>query len=233
MICLSMFRALLVAGLFALAGAEWHDSYGDGTPDFLRLQSRADQEAFRGWFCYLAEAQFYRLPSELPREITDCSALLRYAYREGLRTHDGDWLRAQGLINPPLLGDVREVRYPNTPLGASLFRIREGPLAPASFGQFADAKTLMRWNTHFVARDLRQARPGDLLFFDDAQSFHSMIYLGAHVVYHTGPQSGGPGEIRRPSIPELMRFPEPRWRPVEGNSNFLGVFRWNILRDPS
>ena len=228
-----MFRVFLAAGLLAVAGAEWRDSYGDGTPDFLRLSSRADQEAFRGWFCFLAEAQFYRPARELPREINDCSALVRYAYRESLRVHDGAWMRAQGIVNPPPLPDVRAVRYPNTPLGAALFRVREGPLHASSFGQFADAKTLMRWNTHFLSRNLRRARPGDLLFFDDAQSFHSMVHLGDHVVYHTGPQAGRPGEIRRPSVDELMNFPEPRWRPLEGNSNFLGVFRWNILRDPS
>jgi uncharacterized protein len=50
------------------------------------------------------------------------------------------------------------------------------------------------------------------------------------VVYHTGPIGKDPGEIRRVSIPDLLHHPSPRWRPVTGNSNFLGVFRWNILR---
>ena len=30
-----------------------------------------------------------------------------------------------------------------------------------------------------------------------------------------------------------MRFPQPEWRPVAGNPDFLGVFRWNILRKVS
>ena len=42
-----------------------------------------------GWFTYLAEAQ-YHAPA-LPPEITDCAALLRFAYREALREHDGRW----------------------------------------------------------------------------------------------------------------------------------------------
>jgi uncharacterized protein len=238
-----MFRVAIAVGLLAASAAPWTDSYGDGTPDFLRLASRADQEAFRGWFRFLAEAQSARPGSEVPREITDCSALLRYAYRESLRPHDGAWLRAQGMDAAPPLADVRAVRYPFTPLGAALFRIRSGPLAPESFGQFADAQTLMRWNAHFVARDLAEARPGDLIFYrqpGDTQSFHSMIYLGPswfentparYVVYHTGPIDGQAGEIRRLTVEELRRHPEPRWRPVAGNPAYLGVYRWNILRD--
>jgi len=50
------------------------------------------------------------------------------------------------------------------------------------------------------------------------------------VVYHTGPIGDAPGEMRRLAISELLQHPSPRWRPVAGNSNFLGVFRWNILR---
>ncbi len=30
---------------------------------------------------------------------------------------------------------------------------------------------------------------------------------------------------------EWTGFPEPRWRPVPGNRNFAGVYRWNILRE--
>jgi uncharacterized protein YfaT (DUF1175 family) len=50
-------------------------------------------------------------------------------------------------------------------------------------------------------------------------------------VYHTGLLGGGPGEIRRPTVEELLRHPSPRWRPNVGNGNFLGVYRWNILRE--
>ena len=38
-------------------------------------------------------------------------------------------------------------------------------LNDGAFAQFADAKTLWQRNTYFVGRDLRRARPGDLLFF--------------------------------------------------------------------
>ena len=57
--------------------------------------------------------------------------------------------------------------------------------------------------------------------------FHSMIYLGAkpdregrrrYLVYHTGPDADGPGEIRRPTVDELRHFPDPDWRPLAGQS---------------
>jgi uncharacterized protein YfaT (DUF1175 family) len=54
---------------------------------------------------------------------------------------------------------------------------------------------------------------------------NSQIY----VVYHTGPIGSHAGEIRRLTVSELLHHPEPRWRPLEGNTNFLGVYRWNIL----
>ena len=70
--------------------------------------------------------------------------------------------------------------------------------------------------------------------------FHSMIYLGPsqiardgarYVVYHTGPDGEDPGIIRRLTTDELLHYPEPQWRPVESNPGFLGVYRWNILRE--
>lgn len=226
----------------AVAFAET-DSEGDGTPDFLRLGPE-DSAAFRQWFTFLAEVQYYR--RDLPPEIDDCAALIRYACREALSRHDDAWAaRVQLPIVPPF-PSVAKYAYPFTPLHAGLFRTRPGPFLPAdlrsgAFAEFADAKVLQRFNTHPVARDLAQARPGDLLFFRQAGGtlpFHSMIWLGRshfeqdandYVIYHTGPIRGGPGEIRRLTSDQLLRHPEPRWRPVEGNSNFLGVYQWNIL----
>jgi uncharacterized protein YfaT (DUF1175 family) len=37
--------------------------------------------------------------------------------------------------------------------------------------------------------------------------------------------------MKRLSVAELLRFPDPQWRPLAANPQFLGVFRWNILRD--
>ena len=223
------------------------DAAEDGTPDFLRIENRHDRQAFRRWFTYLAEAQYFQNPSARPAEINDCAALIRYAYREALRTHDTGWANSTNLRTVPAFDSVGKYQYPFTPLGASLFRVRGGPfrrsdLTDDTFLQFADARTLWRFNTHFVTRDLARALPGDLLFFRQEAghvNFHSMIYLGAsqlrndgqrYVVYHTGPSDSDPGEIRMLTVEELMRFPQAEWRPFQANTSFLGISRWNILR---
>lgn len=222
------------------------DLVGDGTPDFLRLHDPSDRLAFRHWFTLLAESQDYR-GKPLP-EIDDCAALLRFAYREALREHDASWTHAMALAAPAASGDIQQYQYPYTPLGAGLFRVRNGrfvgsDLHDGAFAEFADAETLWRHNTFSVGRNVARARPGDLLFFrqDRAEHmpFHAMIYLGRSqvepgseqfVVYHTGPTGKSPGQIKRLSIAELLNYPDARWRPVASNPAFLGVYRWNILR---
>src|SRR5215831_4848728 len=131
------------------------DRSGDGTPGFLRLDEEADRRAFRHWFTFLAESQCYRQPGRLPREINDCAALIRFAYRQALREHDGAWASELDLDSVPSEASVRKFTYPRTPLGAGLFRVRPGPFAASNthdgaFAQFADAHTLQQFNTYLV-----------------------------------------------------------------------------------
>ncbi|HKO04835.1 MAG TPA: DUF1175 family protein [Candidatus Acidoferrales bacterium] len=228
------------------------DRAGDGTPDFLRLDSPSDRDAFRRWFTFVAEAQAFAPAAALPREIVDCAALARFAYREALRPHDAAWAEPLHLAALPAIPAIEKYAYPFTPLGAGLFRVRPGPFLASdgmdgTFAEFADAKTLSRFNAFFVTRKVERAQPGDLFFYrqhSESEPYHTMIFLGASqfepgqfepgreswVIYHTGPLRDGPGEIRRVALEELLGHPEPRWRPVPGNPYFLGVYRWNILR---
>ena len=225
------------------------DSRQDGTPDFLRLDDPADRRAFIRWFTFLAEAQYFQDPSARPAEINDCAALIRYAYREALHAHNSAWTAQAHLPLIPALASVAKYEYPYTALGAALLRVQPGPFRetdPASgvFTQFADVKSLWRFNTFLMGRDLDRAESADLLFYRQdhnagAATFHSMIYLGPsqmrpdgarYVLYHTGPQDAGPGEMRRLTLDELRHFPEGEWRPESGNARFLGVYRWNILK---
>jgi uncharacterized protein YfaT (DUF1175 family) len=224
----------------------WTDRFADGTPDFIRITDPADQAAFRQWFIAIADYQAVRPRTEVPAEITDCASLLRYAYREALKRHDATWFASTGIEVSALPGEIRAWHYPETPLGASLFRIRPGGFEAAdisngAFAQFADAKTLVERNAYLVGRDVREAQPGDLLFyrqFGQSSPWHTMIVtrIGADaaVVYDTGPIGGSAhgkaGELRRVTLAELLDHPQPQWRPVPGNPNFLGVYRWNILR---
>lgn len=237
---------------FAPAFVELHtilqktDRNSDGTPDFLRLDDDHDRQAFRRWFTFLAEVQYFQAPQARPAEINDCAALIRYAYREALRNHDSAWAAGARLPLVPALDSIAKYEYPYTPLGPALFRVRSGPFRPSdledgTFTQFADAQTLQRLNTHFFTRDVARAEPGNLLFFrqlSEHMPFHSMIYIGKsqigrgsarYVLYHTGPTASDPGEIRRLTIEELLHYPEPQWRPISANPSFLGVYRWNIL----
>src|SRR5512137_639885 len=108
------------------------------------LDSPADREAFRRWFCYIAETSYYR--QSLPVEVNDCAALVRYAYREALRRHTPEWRRLFAAPRPFYSSDVGQFSYPDTPTGARLFATAEG------YAEFADALSLRQYNTHLAGR---------------------------------------------------------------------------------
>ena len=195
----------------------------------LRLADAGDRQTLRSWFVLLVDAAFYRPPAE----VTDCAALVRYALRESLRPHTAEWLRRAGLPLAPGLGDVRQRPAARDGM-LPLFRIAQ---AEGAVAEFADAKTIVRWNTRRIARDASAARPGDLLYYrqpSQRQPDHLMIVVGPSrfdgsapdfVVYHTGPDGSDPGEIRKVRLADLRRHPAPRWRPIPANEAFVGVFR--------
>jgi hypothetical protein len=219
------------------------DSFGDGVPDALRLHTSEDRLAFRKWFTAIADQEADQPAAKVPAEIDDCAALLRYCYREALSRHDARWIEAQPEAEEfTKLSSIVQYRYPETPLGLNLFRVRFGPYSSdddrnGAFAQFADAHALLELNTYFVGRDVRMAQPGDLLFYrqlEQNSQWHSMIVTGEPsewVVYDTGPIGRNKGEIRRIAIIDLLHHPDARWRPLPENTNFLGVYRWNILHD--
>ena len=200
----------------------------------LHLSDASDRAAVRSWFVLLADAQFER---QAP-EVIDCAALVRFAYREALRAHTPEWARRIDLPFTPTFPDVRSGPKPGAN-GWPLFRVSPG--ASARYGQFADARTLIRLNTRALGRDVSAAQPGDLLYFhqpEQQQPDHVMVFVGrsffdpeAHdwVVYHTGPSADGPGEVRKVRLRDLQQHPSPRWRPLTVNRQFVGVFRLAAL----
>ena len=92
-------RTRAITSAEARPAVEWTDSFGDGTPDFLRLNDGADRLAFRSWFTFLAESAYFA--SHPPDEINDCAALIRFAYRETLRAHDAAWASGLRLTHVP------------------------------------------------------------------------------------------------------------------------------------
>ena len=200
----------------------------------VRLADESDRAAFRPWFVLLADAQFERQTDD----VADCAGLVRHAAREALRAHTPEWVRRSGLPFTPRFADVKSA--PRTS-GTSLpiFQVSSGP-APR-FAEFADAKTLIHLNSRALGRDVRALRSGDLLYFHQPSQRdpdHLMVFVGRSefeadgddwVVYHTGPLDGGPGEVRKVRLSTLMQHPSPRWRPVLGNPNFVGVYRLGLL----
>jgi hypothetical protein len=229
------------------------DADDDGIPDRAELRSYGDRENFRRWFTALAETQFYEASEQWNAEQRDCAGLVRFSWREALRTHDRPWLRRMGGAYESVAPDVRAYTLERgSPLGERLFRTRPGAfqesdLAEDTFSDFADARTLKEFNADFISRDRRHAEAGDLLFFHQPWAgrypYHVMIFLGEAraggegaadwVVYHTGASadaSGGRDTIKKVRLAVLEQHPDPRWRPVETNRNFLGFYRLKILR---
>ena len=225
------------------------DADDDGIPDRAELRAFNDRENFRRWFTGLAEMQFYEMSKAWNAEQRDCAGLVRFAWREALRTHDRQWMWRMGGVYEQFAPDVRAYNLDKSPLGERLFRTRfgafqENDLADDTFSEYADARTLKEFNTEFVSRDRRQAEAGDLLFFYQPwvqkYPYHVMIFLGAAredaegaadwVVYHTGASATDKGTIKKVRLSVLDQHPDRRWRPVENNRNFLGFYRLKILR---
>ena len=194
----------------------------------------SDRAAFRAWFVLLADLQFdQRAP-----EVTDCAALVRFAYREALRSHTPEWARRVRLPFVPAFPDVRSGPKP---VGESWPLFRVSPVEPARFAEFADARTLVMLNARPMGRSIAALQPGDLLYFrqpGQSQPDHLMVFVGRSffdrehsdwVVYHTGPMAEGPGEVRKVRLADLAQHPSPRWRPLSTNPQFVGVFRLAVL----
>lgn len=230
-------------------GSELADSDNDGIPDLIELRSFQDRDSFRRWFTSIAETQFYQLSDQWNAEQRDCAGLARFAMREALRRHDRIWFQKMGPAYQSVAPDVKSFDLDHNPFGEKIFRTDFGSFAETDvrngrFSEFADARTLKNFNVVFVSRDRREAQPGDLLFFYQPwvqkYPYHVMIFLGHAriapngaqdwVVYHTGSSPIDKGTVKKVGLSVLDQHPDPRWRPIERNKNFIGFYRLKILQ---
>jgi uncharacterized protein len=181
----------------------------------------AQSQVFRAWFVRIVQEQLRQGPS--PRWYQqDCAGLVRFAANEALKPHDARWLRSMGMSSshlppePDLSADQRKLAQ-NWHQGGG----RVGPYVTAS--------KLIQHNTQFVSRDLHQARPGDLLFYDQGDDQHLMIWMGRYIAYHTGSSSATDNGLRSVTMPQLMQWKDTRWIPDNSNPNFIGVYRLQFL----
>lgn len=206
-------RAWLAVCLSLLSGA-------------LRAEAPAPLDAeqsrlFRAWFVRIVEEQLRQGPN--PRwHQQDCAGLVRFAANESLNVHDGRWLRHNGLSNqylPP------ELSVDDVQRGWA----QQWLQGDGNRGPYVTAIKLIQFNSVSVGRDLHLAKPGDLLFFDQGDDQHLMIWMGRSIAYHTGSATVNDNGMRAVSVQQLLHWKDTRWIPAASNPNFIGLFRLRFL----
>jgi uncharacterized protein YfaT (DUF1175 family) len=205
----------------ALAGTAMAPAQAAAAADAAPL-SPLQAAAFRRWLVAIVNDQIDR-PS--PRWVhRDCAGLVRFAVREAWRPHDLAWRQAMGWS--PLRPTPPEPAP--TPAQAAWTGGWRGGDGQRS--AFVSAAALVQYNCVAVGMDRTLAQPGDLLYFDQGDDQHLMVWTGQQVAYHTGaeprPDDNG---LRRQRWDALMQWPDTRWRPRRDNPNFAGLFRLAFL----
>lgn len=219
-----MKRRACMLGALAALGASWPGSVLaliGAAPTAPLVLTPAQSRAFRAWMVRIISAQLVAGPT--PRwQQRDCAGLVRFAVAEALRPHDGKWIRANGMGGQPL--------PPEFALEPGQQSLRHNwKLADGSVSAYANALQLVQENTRFFGKDCNLAAPGDLLFFDQGDAQHLMVWMGSFIAYHTGSAAPGDQGLRAVPLRQLQRWRDTRWHPVQDNPNFAGVYRLNFL----
>jgi uncharacterized protein YfaT (DUF1175 family) len=181
---------------------------------------REHSQYFRDWFTLLIHTQIERGPT--PRWIhRDCAGLVRFAVAESLREHDRTWKQANGLLGTRVPPDVPAAQ---TQTLRNSWRQINGSKAA-----FVSALELVQENTRFVDKQLTQAAPADLLFYDFGDHQHLMVWMGRYIAYHTGRVAATDNGLRALRVAQLASWQDTRWRPTLDNPNFYGLYRLAFL----
>lgn len=192
----------------------------DSQAQGLQLNSQQSQR-FRAWFVRLVDEQIRR-PS--PRWVhRDCAGLIRFAVSEALAEHDLRWQQASGIaaekLPPPLTLQAQQRQQ---------LRFRWQDI-DGEIKAFVTAQALVQHNSVFVGRSVNDAQPGDLLFFDQGDAQHLMVWMGQYIAYHTGTVTPNDNGLRAVSLQQMTQWKDTRWQPTENNPNFLGFYRLGFL----
>lgn len=183
--------------------------------------SHPQEQAFRSWFLEIVKAQMERGANPRWKQ-RDCAGLVRFAAAEAFKRHDLAWKKANGYRHQALPPEVEVDPRDFDP--QRLWQEKSGKKSA-----YVSARNLIGRNAMFVTKDVNEARPGDLLFFDQGQDQHLMIFLGTHIAYHTGKVSKDDDGLRIATVDELMNWKDTRWQINAENSNFLGFYRFSFL----
>jgi uncharacterized protein YfaT (DUF1175 family) len=147
---------------------------------------------------------------------------VRFAVAEALAKHDARWQRAIGLS--------RHLPAEAVPEATRAVLRHRWTRPDGSVDAYVNAIGLIQENSVAIGRDVRLAKPADLLFFDQGDNQHLMLWTGRRIVYHNGtqfrPDDNG---LRAVRLAALLRWNDTRWRPDAANPNFAGVFSLAFL----
>lgn len=221
-----MKRRSLLAGAVAATGTLAFARSGAAAPpapdDAASPLTPAQSRLFRAWMVRIIAAQLSAGPT--PRwQQRDCAGLVRFSVAEALRAHDDKWKRANGLAAQPLPPEVSLTAVQQQALR------HHWRLADGSLSAYASALELVQENTRLQGKDCNQAAPGDLLFFDQGDAQHLMVWMGSFIAYHTGTETRSDNGLRAVSLRELLRWRDTRWHPSQDNPNFAGLYRLSFL----
>lgn len=181
-----------------------------------------NSDVFRSWFVRIIEEQLRQGPS--PKWVQrDCVGLVRYSVNESLKTKNAKWIHSHGFANSP------------TPPSMTISVENRRELTNwtqydgKSKGKYISAIGLIQGNTKFISKDINQAKPGDILFYDMQDSQHIMVWMGKYIAYHTGTVKKKDNGLRKIKYNELLNWKDSRWRPTENNPNFIGIFKLGFL----
>lgn len=181
-----------------------------------------NSDVFRSWFVRIIGEQLRQGPS--PKWLQrDCVGLVRYSVNESLKIKNAKWMHSHGFASsptPPNLTINKELRSK-----LNNWTQYDGK----SKSKYISAIGLVQGNTTFVSKDINQVRPGDILFYDMQDSQHIMVWMGKYIAYHTGTVTKKDNGLRKVKYSELINWKDSRWRPAEGNPNFIGIFKLGFL----
>lgn len=181
----------------------------------------AQSRSCRAWMTRIIAAQLTAGPT--PRwQQRDCVGLVRFAVAESLREHDEKWKRANGMLGTAL--------PPEIDLDQSTQSVRhQWRLADGTVSAYVSAIEMVQENARFRGKDCNLAAPGDLLFYDQGDAQHLMVWMNSYIAYHTGTVTATDNGLRAVKLRDLQAWRDTRWHPTQDNPNFAGVYRLNFL----
>jgi len=208
----SLFPIVLIFYLF----------FGSADADVTPMLDYRQSEVFRASFVRIIAEQLRHGP--WPRWFQrDCAGLVRFAVYETFKPHDEAWLRANGISERHLPREV--ILSPDQKIISESWR----QIRSDERSAYASAIVIIQENSRFISKDMNQALPGDMLFFDQGDDQHLMIWMGSYIAYHTGRETEKNTGLRKYSLNDFMNWKDTRWQPRFENPNFIGIYRFSFL----